>query len=242
MIELVNVTKSYHSGMDGSFTALEEVSLTLEQGKVTVLKGPSGSGKTTLLSLLGCMTRPTSGRIKLKGMDLPFPDPLGSSDGLDISNLPERFQTLIRRKVFGFIFQHYNLIVGMSTLQNVMIPLLPAGEKHSEIRSRADHLLERFELLRHAAAPVERLSGGEQQRVAIARALIGDPRVVIADEPTAHLDSRLSLSFMEIVRDLRSEGKSVIIASHDPIIYESPFTDRIISMRDGRIVASDTPR
>jgi putative ABC transport system ATP-binding protein len=119
-----------------------------------------------------------------------------------------------------------------------MLPAYPTGEAHGLFRRRADELLERFGLTRHAAARVEHLSGGELQRAAIARALINDPAVIIADEPTAHLDSQLSAGFMAMIGDLKAQGKSVLIASHDPIVCDWPGADRVIAMRDGRVVAA----
>jgi putative ABC transport system ATP-binding protein len=197
-------------------------------GKVTALKGPSGSGKTTLLTVLGCMSRPTSGRIFLKERE--------------ITSLPERFLTEIRRRTFGFIFQQLNLIKGVTALENVMVPVYPTGEKFSSLRTRALELLEAFDLSHRAAAKVEWLSGGEAQRVAIARALINSPEIIIADEPTAHLDTRLSLEFMEIMKDLKEKGKTILISSHDPIVFESELVDMLIEMRDGRLVNSGDTR
>jgi len=186
------------------------------------LKGPSGSGKTTLLSILGCMARPTSGRITLKNREM--------------SSLPERFLTEIRRETFGVIFQQFNLIKGLTPLENVMIPAYPKGENFASLKKRAMELLDMLNLADKAQAKVEWLSGGEAQRTAIARALINNPTIIIADEPTAHLDSRLSLEFMEIMRRLKEEGKTILIASHDPLVYESNVIDRIVEMRDGKLV------
>jgi putative ABC transport system ATP-binding protein len=222
MIELANIRKVYNSGKPNEFVALHGISLSIEPQRTTTLKGPSGSGKTTLLSILGCMARPTAGRIRLHDRE--------------ITSLPERFLTEIRRRTFGFIFQQHNLIKGITSLENVMIPAYPYGERHFELKKRALALLKVFGLSPKANAKVEWLSGGEAQRVAIARALINDPAIVIADEPTAHLDSRLSLEFMQIMQDLQTERKSIIIASHDPIVYESAVVNRVVEMRNGAIV------
>jgi putative ABC transport system ATP-binding protein len=222
MIQLADIRKVYNSGRPNEFVALHGVSLAIEAQRTTTLKGPSGSGKTTLLSILGCMARPTSGRIVLGDRE--------------ITSLPERFLTEIRRRTFGFIFQQHNLIKGITALENVMIPAYPFAEKHSELKKRALSLLERFDLSSKAHAKIEWLSGGEAQRVAIARALVNDPAVVIADEPTAHLDSKLSIEFMQIMQDLKAKAKSIIIASHDPIVYESAVVDRVVEMRNGAIV------
>ncbi len=206
MIELNQVGKVFNAGKPNEFTALLEVSLTVEAFKTTVLKGPSGSGKTTLLSILGCMARPTSGRITLRDRE--------------ITSLPERFLTEIRRGTFGFIFQRFNLIRGITALENVMLPAFPNGEKFSVMKERAKGLLDLFNIAAKSKSKVEWLSGGEVQRVAIARALINDPEIIIADEPTAHLDTKLSAEFMEIMKGLKEKGKTVLMASHDPIGYE----------------------
>jgi putative ABC transport system ATP-binding protein len=221
MIELVNVRKVFNAGNPSEFSALNSVNLNIAGNHVTVLKGPSGSGKTTLLSIVGCMSRPSAGRVKLNGRE--------------ITSLPERFLTDIRRKTFGFIFQQPNLIKGISVLENVMLPAYPLGEKRSELKVKALRGLDQLNLAGKAAAKVEWLSGGEAQRVSIVRALINDPGIIIADEPTAHLDSHLSYRFMEIVEKFKAEGKTVIITSHDPLVYESAAVDRVVNLRDGKI-------
>ena len=221
MIELHDVRKVFNEGKPHALTAVAGVSLSIDALQVTVLRGPSGSGKTTLLSLVGCMSRPTEGRILLGERE--------------ITSLPERFLTEVRRTTFGFIFQQFNLVKGITALENVMLPAYPLGEPHGALRKRAQALLELFGILPRSASKAEWLSGGEAQRTAICRALINDPPVVVADEPTAHLDTTLSREFMGIVSRLKAAGKTVIIASHDPLVYESPMIDRVVSMRDGRI-------
>jgi putative ABC transport system ATP-binding protein len=226
MIELRNVTKVFNAGKANEFTAVRDVSLSIGFGKVSVLKGPSGSGKTTLLGLIGGMARPTSGRIFL--------------DGKEITSLPERFLTGIRRKTYGFIFQHFNLVKGISVLENVLLPAYPTGEPHAAIRERGMRLLAHFNLEAKALARSEWLSGGEAQRVAIARALINDPAVLIADEPTAHLDTRMSLEFMDAMSRLLSEGKTIVVASHDPVVFESRIVADLVEMRDGTVVHEES--
>jgi len=223
MIELADVKKVFNLGRPNEFTALAGVSLSIELGKATAFKGPSGSGKTTLLSVVGCMARPTAGRVRLLDRE--------------ITSLPERFLTEIRRKTFGFIFQQLNLIRGITTLENVMIPAYPNGERYSELKRRALELLDLFNLGGKAESRVEWLSGGEAQRVAIARALVNHPSILVADEPTAHLDTRLSTEFMGIMKDLKDRGKTILIASHDPVVFESEGIDVVVEMRDGRIVS-----
>lgn len=220
MIELIDIRKAFNVGKPNEFVAVDGVSLTIESNKVTVFRGPSGSGKTTLLSLIGCMARPTSGRIELSGRE--------------ITSLPERFLTEIRRETFGFIFQQFNLIKGVTALENAMLPAYPLGERYASLRKRTMDLFGLFDLSSKAQSKVEWLSGGETQRVTIVRALINNPSVIIADEPTAHLDTKLSQEFMEIVSKLKDDKRTLLIASHDPIVYESPAVDRVINFRDGK--------
>lgn len=219
MLQLTNVTKVFNQGRHSEFRAIGGISLEIGRNQVTVFKGPSGSGKTTLVAMLACLSRPTSGRITLEGEA--------------ISSLPERFLTAVRRRTFGFIFQRFNLIRGLSVLENVMLPAYPDGPAHTELVARAWALLERFDLADKAAAKAEWLSGGEAQRTAIARALINDPENLVADEPTANLDTALSRDFMSIVAQLKAQGKGVILTSHDPIVYQAPIVDRVYAMRDG---------
>ncbi len=228
MIEVMEIRKVFNAGKPNEFVAIDGVSLSIEHHKVTVLKGPSGSGKTTLLGILGCMARPTSGRIIL-------------SKG-EITSLPERFLTEIRRTTFGFVFQQFNLIKGITTIENVILPAYPVGDSPVVLKKRAMELLSLFNLSQKAYSKVEWLSGGEAQRVSIARALMNNPEVIIADEPTANLDTKLSREFMEIVGNLNGQGKTVIIASHDPIVYDSPIVDRVVEMRDGKIIAGATEK
>jgi putative ABC transport system ATP-binding protein len=222
MISVREISKIFNAGQTNEFTALQTVSLNLQMQETTVLKGPSGSGKTTLLGLMGCMARPTTGRIFIHERE--------------ITSLPERFLTKIRRSTFGFIFQQFNLVKGLSALENVMIPAYATNEKFSQLRKRAMEKLEMFNLGMRADTKIECLSGGEAQRVAIARALINNPSIIIADEPTAHLDSKLSFEFMGIMRELKTQGATIILSSHDPIVYDSDLADRIVEMRDGKII------
>lgn len=219
LIAVEHVTKVYNAGMPDEIKAVTDVSMDVKKGEFVAVKGPSGSGKTSLLSLIGCMSRPTEGSIVINGRD--------------VAKLPERFLTKIRHKEFGFIFQQFNLIRGLSVLENVMLPMYPTDLKLSDIRRYAESLLEKLNILHKRDFKVQRLSGGEQQRVAIARALINDPEAILADEPTAHLDTKLSEDLIRIMLQLNQEGKTIIIASHDPIVCEKAFIDKIIEMRDG---------
>lgn len=221
MIRLEGVTKTFAAGQRNEFSAVRGIDLSFPSSAVIAFKGSSGSGKTTLLSLIGCMTRPTSGRIWL--------------DDREISGLPERFLCEIRRQRFGFMFQNFQLIAGVNVLENVMLPAVPTGRRYSEVRKAAARLLERFSLTSKAGELVQHLSGGEQQRTALARALINSPEIIIADEPTAHLDTGMSKVFLELVSLLRREGRSILMASHDPRVYEAAVVDRVVELADGKI-------
>ena len=221
MIELSNIKKAFNQGKPNEYWALNGIDLTLEAGKVTAFRGPSGSGKTTLLTLVGCLSRPTSGRVRFRGED--------------ISGLPERFLTEIRRQSFGFIFQQFNLIKGLSALENVILPGFPTGRPRAELVASASQLFAQLKLEHRLHAKVEWLSGGEQQRVAIARALINNPQVIIADEPTANLDTALSREFMAILESFTATGKTVLLTSHDPLVVESSAVHRVVGIRDGKL-------
>ena len=222
MLELANIRKVFNQGQHNEYWALKGIDLDIPPARVSVLKGPSGSGKTTLLTILGCLARPTEGRVRLNGED--------------ISGLPERFLTEIRRRTFGFIFQQFNLIRGLSAIENIILPGYPGGTPRAQLLARAEVLLADLQLAHRRDAKVEWLSGGEQQRVAICRALINDPEILVADEPTANLDSKLSAEFLVILRRLAEAGRTVILTSHDPLVVESEVVDRVYSLRDGQLI------
>ena len=222
MLELANIRKAFNQGQHNEYWALKGIDLEIPPARVNVLKGPSGSGKTTLLTILGCLARPTEGRVRLKGED--------------ISGLPERFLTEIRRSTFGFIFQQFNLIRGLSAIENIILPGYPSGTPRAQLLARAEVLLADLQLAHRRDAKVEWLSGGEQQRVAICRALINDPQILVADEPTANLDGKLSAEFLAILRRLAEAGRTVILTSHDPLVVESEVVDRVYSLRDGQLI------
>ena len=198
--------------------ALRDVSLSLEQSKLTLVTGPSGSGKTTLLSLLGCLLRPDTGAVYLAGQEMAG------------QNEPAR--TAFRRRYIGFVFQAFRLLRSLSAADNVAIANDVAGRTGG--RRRAAELLAHFGLAGKAHLKPDELSGGEKQRVAIARALIGDPAIVLADEPTASLDSHAGQQISEIlVRLAREQNRTVVVVSHDPRWRQ--FAQRVVVLRDGRI-------
>lgn len=221
LIRAESVSKIFHPHRPEEMRAVTDVSLAVDEGTVAVLKGPSGSGKTTLLSLVGCMTRPTSGRLEVAGRE--------------VGRLPERFLTEVRRSTFGFIFQQFHLLPQVSVLENVLLPLYPLPAGLADMRRRAEAQLERFGLAGKRSVRAGHLSGGEQQRVAVARALVNAPRILIADEPTAHLDRHHAGELLGLLGELNREGMTIVIATHDPFVYEHPLVTRTFEMRDGRI-------
>ena len=224
VVEIINVTKTYNQGKINEVTAVKNTSLKINKGSLVVLKGSSGSGKTTLLSLIGCQTKPTKGEVIIQGKN--------------VSKLPEKFMNLHKRKNIGFIFQHFQLIAGMSVLDNIMLPLIPEGISLKKRKKRATRLLEQFNLVHRGQFKTSSLSGGEQQRVAIARALINSPGILLADEPSAHLDSVLTNDLLNYISRLKQLGQTILITSHDPIIYQNSIVDQVFEMKDGQIISS----
>jgi putative ABC transport system ATP-binding protein len=222
MIRLEGVTKEYAGGV----FALREVDLTLKEGELVVLKGVSGSGKSTILSLIAGLSKPTEGRVVV--------------DGKEISRLPDHFCAAFRRDNIGIIFQRYNLITELSVEENILLPLYPLNMAREELSSRAQRLLEQFHLQEKAQTVVKNLSGGQQQRVAIARAKVNDPKIILADEPTANLDEKLSKEFIEILRDLKSQKRTIVVATHDPLFFDLDFVDRFITVEHGRVLDDNT--
>jgi putative ABC transport system ATP-binding protein len=217
--EAVAVTKTYRLG-SATVSALREASLTVAAGELVALAGPSGSGKSTLLNLIGCLDRPDSGEIRL--------------GALRPSHLPAGTLSKVRRSMLGFVFQSFNLIPVLTAYDNVEYPLLLTGVARSERRLRVRELLDRVGLARkHDRRPHE-LSGGERQRVAIARALINRPSLVLADEPTASLDSRTGSAVLDLMDELRDRtGAAFLFATHDPRLLAR--MDRIVTLKDGLI-------
>lgn len=216
-LQINHVSKRYGSGST-AVTAVYDVSLSVNPGEIVLIMGPSGSGKTTLLSMLGALLRPTEGEIRLNGTIL---------SALAENHLPE-----IRLKQFGFIFQDFNLLSALTALENVAIVAELAGSKSGEARRKAASLLTELGLGERLHFLPEKLSGGEKQRVAIARALVNDPSLILADEPTANLDSKIGHEIMRLLRHIAKEqGRSVVIVSHDQRIKD--IADRVLWLEDG---------
>ena len=222
LVELRRVCRLFDDGDRAAVAALSDVSLRLPTGSATLLRGPSGSGKTTLLTLVGCLARPTSGRVVVAGRD--------------VTRLPEDDLALLRRSIIGFVFQASHLVRGASALANVMLPGVPCRETNGNLRRDARALLERFGLADRSAQRVERLSGGEQQRVAIARALVNDPSLLLADEPTAHLSEIGTRRLLGFLGELRDEGKTILVASHDPLLLDRGLFTDVLELRGGRLM------
>ena len=221
MIKLENITKIYEINKNNKIMALQNINITFKEGQLVVLKGASGSGKSTVLSLLAALSKPTTGEVIV--------------DNNRISKLPDNFAALYRRENIGFIFQKYNLIPTLSVQENILLPLVPTNPDEKETIIKLNKVMEKFNISHKKDAIVRNLSGGEQQRVAIARAHINDPKIIIADEPTANLDEKLSLHFIEILRELKQSNKTIIIATHDPLFFNLDFVDKIVEMRNGKI-------
>jgi len=220
-IELSGVDKYYNRGGINEVHALRATDLSIAENEVVCLHGPSGSGKSTLLAILGGIIGPTSGSAVV--------------DGRKLARLPGRFLSLYRREHVGFVYQRFHVIADLSVLANVTLPLLPLGIKPSEQKRRAMKQLKLLSIENRAHFPAANISGGELQRVAIARAMINDPSIILADEPTAHLDRTLSLEFLSIIEQLKARGKTIVIASHDQLVSESRVVDRCLQMSDGRL-------
>ncbi len=222
MIRLKDVKKIFQINKIETMVALNEINLEVKGGELVVLKGASGSGKSTILSLIAGLSKPTSGEVIV--------------DNKRISKLPDNFSSLYRRKNIGFIFQKFNLIDTLSVENNIILPLIPTNPDEKELEKKLLEVMEMFSIVPKRKVLTKNLSGGEQQRVAIARALINNPKIIIADEPTANLDAKLSQSFVSIIKKLKSEDKTIIIATHDPIFFDLDFCDREIEIKNGEII------
>jgi putative ABC transport system ATP-binding protein len=220
-LEANDVTKVFEEGKQ-KVSVLRGVSLGLEAGEVVALEGPSGSGKTTFLSILGCILTPTSGRVIIGGQIVDPKKP---------SKLPE-----IRKRSIGFVFQQFNLFPALTALENVEYALNIKGVKTSRAKEKAIDILERVGLGDRMRFLPRDLSGGQKQRVAIARALAGEPAILLADEPTANLDSEVGAQILELFRTLaRADGRALLIVTHDPKVRA--VSDRVVQIRDGKIAA-----
>ena len=219
LIRVDDLRKIYNPG-ENEVRALDGVSLTIERGEFVAIVGHSGSGKSTLMNMLGCLDTPTSGHYYL--------------EGLDVSTLSDNQLSDIRNKKIGFIFQGFNLIASLNALENVELPLVYRGVPKAERRELSIAALEKVGLKERMHHLPAALSGGQQQRVAVARAIAAAPPVILADEPTGNLDTRSTKDVMQILHNLKDDGRTVIVITHDNEIAEQ--AERVIRIRDGKVV------
>jgi putative ABC transport system ATP-binding protein len=219
VIRLEDVTRVYKIGEVETY-ALRGLTLSIEEGEFTTLVGPSGSGKTTALQIMGCLDKPTSGRVLLKGED--------------VSKLSGSKRADLRRGSIGFVFQFFALLPGLNAYENIELPLLLARKNGKQRKERVTELLEAVDLADRAQHRPDQMSGGEQQRVAVARALATNPILILADEPTANLDTENGRQVMEIMLRLNEEtGTTFVCATHDPRVVA--FARRVVELRDGKV-------
>lgn len=220
MLEVLQVGKVFSEGQE-RLKVLDEASLCLHPGELVALEGCSGSGKTTLLSIIGCILTPSAGQVRLAGRV--------------INPAPARVLADVRRRSIGFVFQQFNLFPALTARENVQLSLELKGMRGASARQQADRLLERVGILHKASALPRDLSGGQKQRVAIARALAGNPQLLLADEPTANLDSVSAAQILDLFVGLaRTDGCALLIVTHDPRV--SRICDRVLHISNGRIV------
>ena len=225
LYEVRNVSRFFRRG-EQTIRALDAITLEIGAGQFVALEGPSGSGKTTLLQLLGALDRPSEGHVVF--------------DGRDLADLPDDALATLRLDAFGFVFQQFNLIPTLTSLENVEAALAPKGLEERQLRQRAELLLGEVGLADRAEHVPAQLSGGEQQRVAIARALAAEPRVVLADEPTGNLDTSTGRDVIELLTSLAARrGTTIVVATHD--VELAARAPRRLAMRDGRLVGEPQP-
>ncbi|MEZ4359236.1 MAG: ABC transporter ATP-binding protein [Kofleriaceae bacterium] len=223
LLELRGIERTYRMGAS-DVHALCGVELVIERGASLAIMGASGSGKSTLMNVMGCLDQPTRGTYRL--------------DGREVSRLSRGELAEVRGRMIGFVFQSFNLLARTTALENVELPLLYQGVSARERRRRASAALERVGLAGRAGHHPNQLSGGQQQRVALARALVADAPIILADEPTGNLDSKTSHEVMKILQALVSDGKTVILVTHEAEI--AAYASRVVTLRDGRVVEDRT--
>lgn len=222
IIQIEHISKVYEMGSEEIF-ALRDVSLSIYPNEYVAIMGPSGSGKSTLMNMLGCLDTPSSGVYNFKG--------------LDVNEMDDNDLATIRNKEIGFVFQTFNLLPRASSLRNVELPLIYAGESTSKRKQRAEEVLASVGLQDRMDHKPNELSGGQRQRVAIARALITNPAIILADEPTGNLDSKTGVEIMKLFHDLHSKGNTIILVTHEEDIAR--HAHRIVRLKDGLIESDE---
>lgn len=225
MKEIINIkglTKTYIMGAE-KVEALKNIDLSIFKNEYVALMGPSGSGKSTLMNLVGCLDSPTSGEYYL--------------NGINVSTMEDADLAAVRNKEIGFVFQTFNLLPRLSSLDNVALPLLYAGYSKKERIEKAENALHSVGLGDRMSHKPNELSGGQRQRVAVARALVNDPAIILADEPTGNLDTKTSIEIMGLFEEIHSKGNTVILVTHEPDIAE--HAHRIVRLRDGMVESDE---
>lgn len=220
LITVSNICKLYNQG-ENQISALDDVSISVNEGEFIAIIGQSGSGKSTLMNILGCLDTPTSGDYYLNGEN--------------VAGLNEKQLTQIRNNQIGFVFQGFNLISGLDALENVELPLLYRGVSKAERRRLAQEALDEVGLSNREKHKPSQMSGGQQQRVAIARAIAAKPPLILADEPTGNLDSKSGEAILQILNSLNSEGRTIILITHDDKIARA--AGRMVQIQDGKIIS-----
>jgi putative ABC transport system ATP-binding protein len=221
MIQVKNLTKTFKPGSDQAFHALKNITFEVKENELVILQGVSGSGKSTLLAIIASLMKPTSGEVLVEGKQ--------------VAKLPDLHASHFRASTIGFIFQAFNLLEHLNVAENISIPLIPLGLRQKEIDQKVSKAMQLANIAHKANSAAKDLSGGEKQRCAIARALVNSPRIILCDEPTANLDKANALAFIDVIKKLKQEGYTILIATHDTIFENLPEIDKVIYIENGEI-------